>query len=86
MDFWAVADKYGLPIAMLFFAVVALYFDLVVPGRRYRRVLRERDQFLRLALSGTRVGERSARVAERVVNVLASHQEEREAGDDDLDA
>lgn len=77
-DFWSIADKYGLPIAMLIFAVLSLYFDLVVSGRRYRQVLRERDQLFRLAVGTTRVGERSASVASRALDVLARQQGEAE--------
>lgn len=80
MDIWEIADRYGLPIAMLMFGIVALYFDMVVSGRRYREMRRQRDQLLRLALSGTRVGERGASVAERALNALARH--EGEADDD----
>jgi hypothetical protein len=79
-DFWALAEKYGLPIAMLCLAVVALYYDWVVSGRRFRTVQRERDQLLRLALTSTSVGERSARVAERVVGALVRQKDE---SDDD---
>lgn len=81
MNFWEIADKYGLEIAMLVFGVLALYFDIVVSGRRYRAIRRQRDQLLRLALSGTRASERSARVAERAIDALAPRHDD-EAGDD----
>lgn len=83
MDIWEIADKYGLPIAMLVFAVTALYFDLVVSGRRYREVRRERDQLLRLALSGLRAGERNANVAERALGVADAIARRGEDSDGD---
>jgi hypothetical protein len=72
---------------MLFFAVSALYFDLVVSGTRYRQVRRERDQLLRAVLSIARTGERSAHLAERSTSMAeralsALARREGEDGDD----
>ena len=52
MDFWAFAEQFGLPVAMLLYAVWALYTDRVVSGTRYRDVVGQRDRLLKLALSG----------------------------------
>lgn len=81
-DFWALADKIGFTAAGLVLAVVMLYSDLLVSGKRYREVVRQRDALLRVALSGTRVGERSATVATRALDILAQHSEGQ--SDDDL--
>lgn len=75
MDLWTLVEQFGLPIGMLLFAVTAYHFDLIVSGSRYREVRRQRDQLLRLAVSGTRVGERSASVAERALDALASQKD-----------
>jgi hypothetical protein len=77
VDFWAVAEKYGLPIAMLMFGVVALYCDWVVSGRRYREVCSQRDRLLRLALSG----QRKAWQATDLAATLVPNASESEAGD-----
>lgn len=77
MDFWAVAEKYGLPIAMLMFGVVSLYCDWVVSGRRYREVCNQRDRLLRLALSG----QRKAWQATDLAAALVQGSDEGEAGD-----
>lgn len=84
MDFWDVADKYGLPIALLLFGVLALYFDVVVSGARYRKVTRERDQLLRLCLGISRSSDRTAVVAKRAIDLVAGRTE-GEAPDDGLD-
>jgi hypothetical protein len=77
VDFWAVAEKYGLPIAMLMFGVIALYYDWVVSGRRYREVCGQRDRLLRLALSG----QRKAWQATDLAAALVQGAGEGEAGD-----
>lgn len=77
MDFWAVAEQYGLPIAMLMFGIVALYYDWIVSGRRYREVCSQRDRLLRLALSG----QRKAWQATDLASALVQSTEESETGD-----
>jgi hypothetical protein len=76
MDFWAVAERYGLPIAMLMFGVLALYYDWVVSGKRYRDVCGQRDRLLRLALSG----QRKAWQATDLAAVVVQDAGESEAG------
>lgn len=80
MGFYELVQTFGWPIGSLLFAVACLYFEVVVSGKRFREVRRERDQLLRLALTSTSVGERSARVAERVVGALVRQRDE---ADDD---
>lgn len=67
-DFWGIAKEYGLTIAMLILAVVALYTDLVVSGARYRRIERERDALLRILVGQAR---NSARTADAVVSTAS---------------
>lgn len=67
-DFWTVADKFGLPIAMMMLAVVALYFDMVVSGKRYRKVEGQRDRLLKLALGGQRKAWQAADLADALVD------------------
>ncbi len=81
MDFWTVAERYGLPVAMLVFAVVMLYTDRVVSGKRYRDVVGQRDRLLKLALSGQRKAWQATDLAAAVVE--GAH--ESEAGDDSGD-
>lgn len=52
MDFLALAQQFGLPVAMLLYAVWMLYTDRVVSGARHRDVVNQRDRLLKLALSG----------------------------------
>jgi hypothetical protein len=77
VDFWTVAEKYGLPIAMLIFGIWSLYFDWVVSGNRYREVCGQRDRLLRLALSG----QRKAWQATDLAAALVPGAGESEAGD-----
>ena len=76
MDFWTVAEKYGLPAAMLLYAISALYWDWVVSGRRYREVVAQRDRLLRLALS-------SQRKAHQAVDIVGALVAPREGESDD---
>jgi hypothetical protein len=76
LDFWAVAKEYGLPIAMLLYGVMALYFEWVVPGKRYREVCRQRDRLLKLALGGQRKAWRTADLVEAVVPPAGSEDDD----------
>ena len=76
MDFWAVAERYGLPVAMLIFALIMLYTDRVVSGKRYREVCGQRDRLLRLALSG----QRKAWQATELVTAVVQDAGESETG------
>ena len=71
MDFWNVAERYGLPFAMLLTATLLLYTDRVVSGRRYRDVCGQRDRLLRLAL----VGQRKAWLAADLADALVQPRE-----------
>lgn len=66
-DFWAVARDFGLPIAMLMAGVVALYYDWVVSGRRYRAVVKQRDDLFKLVLSGQKKAWRTTELVKAVV-------------------
>jgi hypothetical protein len=77
VDFWNVAKEYGLPIAFLWFGVMALYFDWVVSGKRYREAVRQRDRLLKLALGGQRKAWQATELAEAVVPTVGG-----EDGDD----
>jgi hypothetical protein len=67
VDLWALAERFGMPMAMLFFGIYALYTDRVVSGRRYREVCRQRDNLLKLALGGQRKAWQATDLAEAVV-------------------
>jgi hypothetical protein len=67
VDFWTVAEKYGLPAAMMLYAITALYIDWVVSGRRYRLVVTQRDRLLKLALSGQRKANTAVDIAGALV-------------------
>ena len=87
MGFWELVETFGWPIGTSVFAVICLYFDVVVSGRRYRQVRRERDQLFRAILAIARTGERNAQVAERSTSVAeraisALARREGEDGDD----
>lgn len=79
MDFWALAERFGLPVAMLMLAVWALYTDRIVAGARYREVCAQRDRLLKLALSGQRKAWQAADLGEALV--VARSPEESERGD-----
>lgn len=72
MGFLELVQTFGLPVGGLIFAVMAFYFDWVVSGKRYREVVRQRDQLLRVALGSTRAGERNANVAERAMGIAGA--------------
>lgn len=67
MDFWAVAEKYGLPIAMLMYGILALYFEWVVSGKRYREVCRQRDKLLVMVMKGQQKTRKAVNVAEALM-------------------
>jgi hypothetical protein len=78
-DFWVVVDKIGLPLALLLFGLLALYFDVVVSGMRYRQMRRERDRLFNLLAGNASVtarsvtvADRSTSMAERLASVLAT--------------
>lgn len=81
MSIWEIINTFGWPIGSLIVAVMAYHFEWIVSGKRFRRVERERERLLRVALGTTRVGERSASVAQRALDVLA--RQKGEADDDD---
>jgi hypothetical protein len=81
VSFYELVQTFGWPIGTLLFAVICQHFDVVVSGARYRKVVRERDQLFRLALSTTRGAQRNANVAERALAIV-DHREP-EADDDD---
>jgi hypothetical protein len=81
VDFWTVAERYGLPFAMLLFAVVMLYTDRVVSGKRYREVCDQRDRLLKLALSGQRKAWQAADLGAALVHDRGE-SEQRHAADD----
>lgn len=67
MDYLKFIETFGWPIGTLLIAVVMLYTDLIVSGRRYRSVERQRDRLLRLALSGQGKALQAAGIAEALV-------------------
>jgi hypothetical protein len=86
-DFWVVVDKIGFPLALLLFGLLALYFDVVVSGARYRQMRRERDRLFNLLAGNAsvtarsvHVADRSTSMAERLAAVLATQPD---GGDDD---
>lgn len=81
MGFQELVQTFGWPIGSAIFAVICLYFDVIVSGKRYREVRRERDQLLRLALSSISSSEQSARMAKRVVDALVRQKDEADDGD-----
>lgn len=85
-DFWVVVDKIGLPLALLLFGVMALYFDVVVSGTRYRQMRRERDRLFNLLAGNASVTARSVTVADRSTSMaerLASALATQPSGWDD---
>ena len=66
-DFWTVAERYGLPFAMLLTATVLLYTDKIVSGKRYRDVVGQRDRLLKLALGGQRKAWQATDLADALV-------------------
>lgn len=82
MDLWALAERFGLPVAMLMFAVWLLYTDRVVSGRRYREACAQRDRLLKLALSSQRKAWQLADVGDALVSATS---EESRARDDSGD-
>lgn len=51
MDFGQLIQIFGLPGAMLAAALILMYTDKIVTGRRYRKVVRQRDKLFQLVLS-----------------------------------
>ena len=76
MDFWALVERFGLPVAMLMMAVWLLYTDRIVSGRRYREVCSQRDRLLKLALSGQRKAWLAADLGEALVATVPEASEE----------
>lgn len=67
MSFNELVQTFGWPIGSAIFAVICLYFDVIVSGRRYREVCRQRDRLLRLALGGQRKAWQTADLVEALV-------------------
>ena len=82
MGFGELAQTFGLPLAMAFIGILAFWRGWVVPGWLYKELKAEARELRRVAYGGTRVGERSARVAERAVDALARHHEPTRPDDD----
>jgi hypothetical protein len=78
LDFWTVAERYGLPFAMLLLATLLLYTDRVVSGTRYREVCAQRDRLLKLALGGQRKAWQATDLADALVRPSKSESDERD--------
>lgn len=63
----AFAERFGVPVTLLLFGIVALYLDWVVSGKRHRECCRQRDRLLSLALSGQRHTGTAISVAEALL-------------------
>jgi hypothetical protein len=85
LTFYELVQTFGWPIGSCIFAVIALYFEWIVPGPRFRKTERERDQLFRLAFSTTQVGKRNANVAERALAIVDHRGAETDDGDDRSD-
>lgn len=67
VDFWTLVDKFGITITLLVYGILALYFDWVVSGKRYREIVRQRDRLLGLALQGQRKAGQTLDLAEALI-------------------
>jgi hypothetical protein len=76
LGFYELVQTFGWPIGSTIFAVICLYFDVVVPGKRHREVCRQRDRLLRLALRGQRKAWQTADLVEAVVPPVGSEDDD----------
>lgn len=53
---------------------MALYFDWVVSGKRYRAVVRQRDELFRLVLRGQGRERKAADLVEAAINTVGSDE------------
>jgi len=67
LDYLAFIQTFGWPIGTLLIAVVMLYTDMVVSGKRYRDACAQRDRLLKLALGGQRKAWQAADLADALV-------------------
>jgi hypothetical protein len=79
VSFQELVQVFGLPGAMLVTALLLLYYDKVVSGTRYRRVLRERDSLLRLVLNS----QQKTATAADMVEALTEPVRKRESDEGD---
>jgi hypothetical protein len=79
VSFQELVQVFGLPGAMLVTALLLLYYDKVVSGTRYRRVLRERDSLLRLVLNS----QQKTTTAADMVEALTEPVRKRESDEGD---
>jgi hypothetical protein len=79
VSFQDLVEIFGLPGAMLVTALLMLYYDKVVPGHRYQRVVRQRDSLLRLVLNS----QQKTATAADMVEALTEPVRKRESDEGD---